>query len=172
MEMKLFKKLENPEYLDQLYKLLEIADKEFVPALSSRSSTTQQTLQGGRGEGLKDYFEEMKQQAFVLAMDGNRVAGFMSFRFDHRCDYSPSGPNLYASTSVVHPDYRGKGLMKGFYTAMIRAYPDRAIFTRTWEENKVHLRVLDKLGFVMTARLENHRGPGIHTVYFERKADR
>lgn len=172
MEMKLFEKLEKQEYLEQLYTLLVMADKEFVPPLSSRSSTTQQTLQGGSGEGVQAYFEEMKQQAFVLALDGEKVAGFMSFRFDHRCDHSPTGPNLYASTSVVHPDYRGQGLMGGFYKTMIAGYPERTVFTRTWEENKAHLRVLDRLGFCRTARLENHRGPGIHTVYYERKPDR
>lgn len=171
MEIKIFENLSQPEYLHQLHKLLEQADKEFIPPLSSRSSTTQQILQGAAGNGVEDYFNEMKSQAFVLALDGNRVAGFMSFRFDHRCDHSPEGPNLYASTSVVDPAYRGQGLMRGFYTAMIAGYPDRTIFTRTWEGNTPHLRVLDKLGFVMTARLENHRGPGIHTVYFERKAD-
>lgn len=172
MEMKLMEKLDNQEYLGQLYELLVMADKEFVPPLSARSSTTQQKLEVSRGDGVQAYFEQMKQQAFVLALDGKRVAGFMSFRFDHQCDYSPEGPNLYASTSVVHPDYRGQGLMKEFYRAMIREYPERAIFTRTWEENKPHLRVLEKLGFVMTARLENHRGNGIHTVYFERKSDK
>lgn len=172
MEMKLFEKLDEQKYTEQLFNLLVMADKEFVPPLSSRSSTTQQTLQGGAGGGVESYFAEMKQQSFVLALDGEKVAGFMSFRFDHKCDHSPEGPNLYASTSVVHPDYRGQGLMRGFYEAMIAGYPERTVFTRTWEENKPHLRVLDKLGFVMTARLENHRGPGIHTVYYERKADR
>lgn len=169
MQMLLFEKMEEPRYLDQLYRLLEAADQEFVPPLSSRSSTTQQTLCGGVGNGVEDYFNEMKQQSFVLALDGDKVAGFMSFRFDHRCDHSPAFPNLYASTCVVGPDSRGQGLMKKFYEEMIRAYPDRTLFTRTWEDNKAHLRVLDKLGFHQTARLENHRGPGVHTVYFERE---
>lgn len=172
MEMKIFTRLTEAHYLKQVHDLLVMADKEFVPPLSSRSSTTQQTLQGGQDNGVEDYFNEMQQQAFVLALDGDRVAGFMSFRFDHRCEYSPEGANLYASTSVVDPNYRGQGLMGGFYRAMIQGYPDRAIFTRTWEENKPHLRVLDKLGFKLTVRLENHRGPGIHTVYYERKADK
>lgn len=172
MELKIFEALQEPAYLQQLLELLRMADKEFIPPLSSRSSTTQQTLSGGTGDGVETYFEEMKEQCFVLAIDGCRIAGFMSFRKDYSCEHIPAGTNLYASTSVVHPDYRGQGLMKGFYLAMIHHYPDRPIYTRTWQENFAHLRVLDKLGFKQIALLESHRGPGIHTVYFKRNAQK
>ena len=171
MELKIFEQITQPEYLQQLYHLLVLADREFVPPLSARSSTTQQSLQGGSGNGVEDYFQEMKTQAFVLALDGQRIAGFMSFRFDHQCEYSPQGANLYASTSVVHPDYRGQGLMTGFYTAMLKGYPERTLFTRTWAENIPHLRVLEKLGVTQTALLPDHRGPGIHTVYYAHTPD-
>ena len=171
MEMKLFEALENAEYLKQVYRLLELGDKEFIPPLSARGSTTQQSLGNTAGNGLSDYFNEMKQQCFVLALEGATVAGFMSFKKDYSCDYVPAVKNLYASTSVVHPDFRGQGLMKKFYLSMIEHYPDRPIYTRTWHENHAHLRVLEKLGFTQIAALKNHRGPGIHTVYFGRKAD-
>ena len=169
MEMKLFENLTDPQYLKQVYSLLELGDKEFIPPLSSRDSTTQQSLGDAVGNGLFDYFNEMKTQCFVLALEGDTVAGFMSFKKDYSCDYVPAAKNLYASTSVVHPDFRGQGLMKKFYLAMIEGYPDRPIYTRTWHENHAHLRVLEKLGFTQIAKLENHRGPGIHTVYFGRK---
>ncbi len=169
MELKLFEKLENPDYLQQLYRLLELGDKEFIPPLSSRGSTTQQTLGNANNTGIADYFNEMKQQCFVLALEGDVIAGFMSFKKDYSCDHVPANKNLYASTAVVSPDFRGQGLMKKFYLAMIEHYPDRSIYTRTWHENFAHLRVLEKLGFTQIAKLENHRGPGIHTVYFERK---
>ena len=168
MELKVFEKLENPVYLQQLCGLLEAADKEFIPPLSSRGSTTQQTLADTNNNGIADYFDEMKQQCFVLALEGEQVAGFMSFRKDYSCDYVPAEKNLYASTSVVHPDFRGQGLMKKFYMAMIASYPERPIYTRTWHENTPHLHVLAKLGFEQIAELKNHRGPGVHTVYFRR----
>ena len=171
MEIKLFEKLENPDYLQQVYDLLKIGDKEFIPPLSSRGSTTQQSLGNASNTGLADYFNEMKEQCFVLALEGDRVAGFMSFKKDYSCDHVPNVANLYASTSVVHPDFRGQGLMKKFYMAMMEGYPDRPIYTRTWHENVPHLRVLEKLGFRQIALLENHRGPGIHTVYYEKKQD-
>ena len=170
MELVTFEKLDHADYLQQIFGLLEIGDNEFIPPLSSRGSTTQQTLESTHNNGLSDYFNELKQQCFVLALEGNKVAGFMSFKKDYSCDHVPPCKNLYASTSVVHPDFRGQGLMKQFYLAMIDSYPDRPIYTRTWHENTPHLRVLEKLGFQQIALLPNHRGQGIHTVYFERKA--
>ena len=171
MEMKLFEVLEHSGYLKQIYGLLEKGDKEFIPPLSARGSTTQQSLGNATNTGLSDYFNEMKQQCFVLALEGDTVAGFMSFRKDYSCDYVPAVKNLYASTSVVDPAFRGQGLMKKFYQTMIRHYPDRPIYTRTWHENTPHLHVLAKLGFTQIAELKDHRGPGVHTVYFERKVE-
>ena len=168
MELVTFEKLDHADYLQQIYGLLEIGDKEFIPPLSSRGSTTQQSLGNANNTGLGDYFNEMKNQCFVLALEGDTVAGFMSYRKDYSCDHVPNVANLYASTSVVHPDFRGQGLMKEFYTAMLENYPERPIYTRTWHENVPHLRVLEKLGFRQIALLENHRGPGVHTVYFEK----
>ena len=171
MKLQVFEKLEHTAYLQQLYTLLEAADQEFIPPLSSRGSTTQQTLISAQNNGIADYFNEMKQQCFVLALEDDRVAGFMSFRKDYSCDHVPQEENLYASTSVVHPDFRGQGLMKKFYLAMIEHYPERPIYTRTWHENTPHLHVLAKLGFEQIAELKNHRGPGVHTVYFRRIPD-
>lgn len=170
MKLQVFEKLEHTAYLQQLYGLLEAADNEFIPPLSSRGSTTQQTLSDAKNDGIADYFHEMKQQCFVLALEGDTVAGFMSFKKDYHCDYVPAGKNLYASTSVVSPDFRGQGLMRKFYEAMIEHYPERPIYTRTWHENTPHLHVLARLGFELIAELKNHRGPGIHTVYFRRNS--
>jgi len=170
MEMRYVERLADSELLGQLRELLILGDREFIPPLSYRGSTTQQTLDGASGDGIDDYFAEMKTQCFVLALDGRRMAGFMSFRRDYSCPHIPEGPNLYASTSVVHPDYRGQGLMKAFYRTMLETFPGRGVYTRTWHTNTPHLRVLEKLGFRLLATLENHRGPGIHTVYFGRES--
>lgn len=171
MEFVTYQRLENKEYLKAVYDLVILGDKEFIPPLSSRSSTTQQTLAGAKGNGIDAYFDEMKKQSFVLAFEDGKVAGFMSFRENYENPHIPAGENLYASTCVVHPDFRGRGMMRGFYEAMIRAFPTRPVYTRTWHENIGHLKVLDRLGFSLLETIENDRGPGIHTVYFGRKAD-
>ena len=175
MEMKLFLHVTDPEQLRQLEQLLILADREFIPPLSARTSTTQGQLKDTQTnpQGIREYFETMARQPMVLALEGSRIAGFMAFRFDHVCEEIPEStlPNLYASTCVVHPDHRGQGLMRQFYETMIQSFPDRGIYTRTWSTNTAHLRILDKLGFRLLCRLENHRGPGLDTVYYGRKAN-
>ena len=171
MEMKLVINLTDEKILSQLRELLVLGDKEFIPPLSSRSSTTQQGLSSVAGNGIDSYFEEMKAQSFVLAMEEETLAGFMSFKINHSGAHIPEGENLYASTSVVHPDFRGQGLMTGFYRKMIDEFPARPIYTRTWHENFGHLKVLGRLGFKQIDFIENDRGNGIHTVYYGRCPD-
>lgn len=168
MEMKLAINLTDEKILSQLWELLVLGDKEFVPPLSSRSSTTQQGLSSAKGSGIDSYFEEMKTQSFVVAMEGDTLAGFMSFKINHKGEHIPDGENLYASTAVVHPDFRGRGLMTSFYLEMIHAFPNKPIYTRTWHENLGHLKVLARLGFEQIDFIENDRGKGIHTVYYGR----
>ncbi|MBE6711893.1 MAG: GNAT family N-acetyltransferase [Ruminococcaceae bacterium] len=169
MEFLTYKRLENENLLKSVYELVVLGDQEFIPPLSARSSTTQQTLAGAQGNGIDAYFEEMKKQSFVLAFEQDKVVGFMSFRENYENPHLPAGENLYASTCVVHPDFRGRGMMRSFYEAMIKAFHTRPIYTRTWHENIGHLKVLDRLGFTLLETIENDRGPGIHTVYFGRQ---
>ncbi len=168
MEMKLLLKATQPTELKILYDLLVLGEGEFVPPLSSRTSTTQQTLSASGKGGVDAYFEEMKKQSFVLAWEGEVCVGFMSFLTEYENPHLPTGKKLYASTCVVHPEHRGKGMMTGFYREMIRAFPDRPIYTRTWHENFGHLKVLNKLGFELLETILNDRGEGIHTVYYGR----
>ena len=170
MELVLLEKVEQEEHLKELYELLVLGDQEFIPPLSSRASTTQQSLgSAAKGGGLDAYFNEMKQQCFVLALEEGHLAGFMSFKKNYRNPHIPEGENLYASTCMVHPDFRGRGLMRLFYTEMIRAFPTKPIYTRTWHENIGHLKVLERLGFSLLCTLENDRGAGVHTVYYGRQ---
>ena len=172
MDFILSEQLTDPKTLEAIRQLLILGDLEFIPPLSSRSSSTQSSLGNTTPQGsIESYFETIRTMPAVLALDGSRVAGFMTFRFDYTCDQigPETLPNLYASTCIVHPDYRGQGLMTGFYTTMLEHYPQRGIYTRTWHTNYGHLKVLDRLGFSLLCCLENHRGKGIHTVYYGRK---
>ena len=171
MELCYVEKIEGCGYDRQILGLLEQADGEFIPPLSSRGSTTQQNLSSTQtvSAGVLDYYNTMAQQPAILALEDGRCLGFMSFKIDYDCPQSPGFPNLYASTCVVSPQARGKGLMQGFYEKMMAVFPTHSIFTRTWHTNFAHLRVLEKLGFSLVERLENHRGPGLDTVYYARK---
>ena len=152
--------------------LLEQADKEFIPPLSCRGSTTQVQLTNISAvpAGVMDYYTTMSQQPVILAIADGVCIGFMSFKINYDCPQAPAFPNLYASTCVVAPEARGQGLMKSFYVKMAELHPTHTIFTRTWHTNHAHIRVLEKLGFTLIARLKDHRGPGLDTVYFSHTA--
>ena len=49
MELKIVETLAQPELLEQVKALLVLADQEFIPPLSYRGSTTQQSLQDTQG---------------------------------------------------------------------------------------------------------------------------
>ena len=154
----------------QIRQLLVLADKEFIPPLSDRSSTTQASLSySGAAGSIDAYYTAMQAQPVIIAREDGKTAGFMAFRFDHTCQQISIIPNLYASTCVVHPEHRGKGLMRKFYEELFTRFPQRSVFTRTWSTNAAHLHVLEKLGFCECARLKDHRGEGLDTVYFCRE---
>ena len=170
MEMAYFASVSESGYGEEIRQLLTLADQEFIPPLSARSSTTQSLLSGNScGNGIDAYYAAMESQPVIVALEAGCVAGFMAFKFDHTCDEIKRTPNVYASTCVVHPDHRGKGMMRKFYEEMIRLYPDHPLCTRTWSTNMSHLRVLSKLGFSQIACLKDHRGAGLDTVYFWRE---
>lgn len=172
MEYRYCSHAEDSGFDEDIQALLTLADKEFIPPLSQRGSTTQGNLTGGQiHDGIRDYYVSMAHQPVILAIEDGKCLGFMAFKENHTCtEITPYYlPNLYASTCVVHPSTRGKGLMKQFYREMIALAPNRFICTRTWHTNAAHLHILDNLDFECIARLKDHRGPGMDTVYYARK---
>ena len=172
MEYRYYPHAEDSGFAEDIQALLTLADKEFIPPLSQRGSPTQSSLSGGQfHEGIRDYYASMAPQPVILAIEEGKCLGFMAFKENHTCDeITPAYlPNLYASTCVVHPCTRGKGLMKQFYREMIALAPERWICTRTWHTNYAHLHILDTLDFHCIARLPDHRGPGMDTVYYARR---
>ena len=170
MELIYVKSVAESGYDRQILGLLELADKEFVPPLSERTSSTQQTLSStdATPAGVLDYYGTMSSQPAILAVEAGKCLGFMAFKVDYLCEYVQKTPNLYASTCIGHPDARGRRLMQSFYEKMLALFPRHSIYTRTWHTNHSHLRVLEKLGFTQCARLADHRGPGLDTVYYSR----
>ncbi len=171
MEYRYYPHAGDSGFEEDIQALLTLADKEFIPPLSQRGSSTQENLTGGQvRDGIRDYYASMAPQPVILAVEEGKCLGFMAFKYDHTCpEIGPQYlPNLYASTCVVHPCTRGKGLMKQFYREMIALAPDRFLCTRTWHTNYAHLHILDTLGFQCIARLKDHRGPGMDTVYYAR----
>ena len=171
MELRYFDSVAVCGYGEAIQELLVMADKEFIPPLSSRGSSTQADLQSTNtvSVGAKAYFEAMCPQPVVVAVEDGVCMGFMAFKRNYTCEYYEKTPNIYASTCVVHPNARGKGLMRGFYEKIMEVFPDHSVYTRTWHTNISHLKVLDRLGFSLLIRLPDHRGPGMDTVYYHKE---
>ena len=174
MDFLTFDRLSDTDYQSQVYGLLKLCDNEFVPPLSQRTSTTQQTLSevvSARENGPVSYFEVLREQSVIVCMENGCLAGFMSFRAHHICeDVGDNVPTIYVTTVIVDPAYRGKGLTDLMYSKLLQIAKSREIpvSTRTWSTNYAHLRILARLGFYELLRIQDGRGPGIDTVYYRK----
>lgn len=172
MEIKLLSPAAQAQFDNEILNMLTAGENEFFPPLSARSSTTQATFSGSAksANGIKRYFEEMKKQRLLVAVENGVLLGFVSFKENYTTDVIGAKhlPNIYISTLLVSPSARGKGLTRQMYTALFKLYADRNIFTRTWSSNTAHIHILAKFGFKTLCTLKDDRGPGIDTVYFIR----
>lgn len=159
------------QYGTDILELLAESDNEFVPPLSSRSSTTQKNLnETTQYADTSRYFEKMKTQQFILAIYKNKVAGFLSYIpgiiIEELCEW---GEIEYVSTIIVRKNMRKKRIATNLYRVLIERSSSRKIVTRTWSTNTGHINLLGKLAFNEILRIENGRGEGIDTVYFGRE---
>jgi ribosomal protein S18 acetylase RimI-like enzyme len=163
----------NDAQKEEVWKLLVLTDEEFVPTLSSRNSTVQTILKTNEQIDLKSpiaYFEALADQYFILALDNQRVIGFLSYIPNHNVQLT-ANENLisnYVSTIIVNPTYRSQGITVALYDFLMKQ-TNKTIATRTWSTNYAHLKILEKLGFKNVLTIENDRGNGIDTVYFARQ---
>jgi len=176
---------------DNIWEILCACDREFVPPLSSRNSTSQMNLSGlFERAGSQDtcgadagtiakpyvYFDELRQQHFILAKLDGRVAGFLSFKVDYICDALENfGISNYITTVCVSPEYRGRGILTQLYDHMENMLPHpikcNRITTRTWSGNNAQIHTLNRRGYKLLKTLVNDRGNGIDTLYFGKLMD-
>ena len=164
------KQLKNKQHLDDLRQLLILCDKEFVPHLSARESTTQMNLSPAEDVERvpESYFQEISSQPALIALEGDRLIAVMSFKHDYVCEHISRNyaPNLYVTTVIVHPKHRHHGVAGKMYEKLLKQYPRHYVFTRTWSTNLSHIRILLSLGFHEHCCLRDDRGAGIDTVYY------
>lgn len=172
MEILILEKEAQETFYPEAYALLEGADEEFVPPLSARSSSTQRDLSGSakNTDGIRRYFEQLKNQRFAVVTEEGKLIGFVSYKENYTCPEigEQELPNIYLSTLVVSPAARGKGVTRALYQHLFSAYAAGNIFTRTWSTNIAHIRILEGYGFETVCVLKDHRGPGLDTVYFKK----
>lgn len=174
MLLEYHEKLSANQHLEGVWKILCRYDHEFIPPLSARENTYQSELASHLTikQEPKQYFDILKQQSFLLAMDKDEVIGFMAFRFNYVCkDLEDDITTIYITTIIVNEEYRGRGITTAFYAQMLKIAQQRnqSITTRTWSTNRSHIKVLEKIGLQEIKRIENGRGPEIDTVYFRKQ---
>ena len=171
MEIKILDKNEQQSIYTEAYALLQAADSEFVPPLSCRDSSVQTDFSSeSKGDGITRYFEQLKNQRFIAAFEKGALIAFVSYRENYACDVigETELPNVYISTLVVNPAYRGRGVTTALYNELFSHYSSSDIFTRTWSTNVAHIKILQKFGFDCIKTIKNDRGDGIDTVYFKK----
>ena len=172
MEIRILEKEEQQSIYDDAYKMLEAADNEFVPPLSSRSSSTQRNFSENlkSRDGIRQYFEQLKNQRFAVAYEDGALIAFVSYKENYSSAeiHKKELPNIYISTLIVSPSARGKGVTKALYGRLFLEYENVNIFTRTWSTNIAHIKILEKYGFEVIQVIKNDRGNGIDTIYFKK----
>lgn len=158
------------QYKNDIIEIMNICDADFVPPLSSRSSTTQSDLKAGEYDknGILNYYSEMEKQYILAAIeDDSTLLGFVSYKQNYQSEIVTKTPNIYISTLMLHPASRGKRLTSKMYEHLFfNLYPDCRIYTRTWSTNAAHIKILSDFGITEFHRIKNDRGEGIDTVYF------
>lgn len=174
MEFVLFTDAQKREYRTQIFDLMLACDRDFVPPLSVRFSTSdmQFSAKTGAENGINAYFEDMIREQMLAAVEDGKLLGFVTFKRDlvQGPLEADTLPNLYICTVLLSPDARGKGITQKMYTHLFDTlYPEINLYTRTWSTNAAHLKILEHFGFSLVKRIENDRGAGVDTVYFGRK---
>lgn len=172
----------NTDVAKSVYNLLIECDKEFVPPLSTRNTTTQVNF--NLGCLLSDlcpyeYWINILKQQNILAIVDDFIVGIMSFRFNYKFDEAfdinipKDALNNYVSTICVNKDYRKYGIAGKLYNYIENNLPNKYksdyVSTRTWSTNKSHINLLYKYSYSLAYTIANDReydGTKLDTLYF------
>ena len=176
MEFRVLNQSEKCKYREELLEILSINDKNFIPPLSQRSSTTQANLLSSAEKAdILPYFHKMMEQNILAMFLEDKLVGFVSYIDNYTSEViSPeTHPNIYLSTLALRPETRGMGATKKAYTYLFfECYPQCNVYTRTWSTNGPHIHILAGFGFEELKRIPNDRGEGVDTVYFCKKREK
>jgi len=153
----------------EVRRLLESCGDEFVPPLSTRTSTHQTDLHGLEGQDTQPggYFSELGRQPFVLALSEGRVVAFLSYIVGYPIECG-GGCLLttYVTTICADPEYRHRGIATALYRFLERRSSSGYLSVRTWSTNVAQMTLLRSLGYQELVRIHDDRGRGIDTVYY------
>ena len=174
MTFTLLTEAQKDAFRDEIIGMIAACDHEFVPPLSQRHGPTQTDFSGAlqTADNLPAYYEDMRKNEILAALEGEELLGFVAFKRDMTNQYltAETLPNLYVAVLLVKPSARGQALTSKMYQHLFNElHPSTNLYTRTWSTNTAHAAILRKFGLDVVIRIENDRGEGIDTVYFGRK---
>jgi len=160
---------------DDIWKILELADKDFVPPLSEREPITLGEMKRARGA----WSLPIEHLDFTLAMHviivwhNNSVVGYLSFKPDFRHETIEEYEScVLIDTVAVTPAWRRRGAARALYktlfdSELFQSYEDAVL--HTWSTNTSHGQLIESIGFEEIDRNVDERAPGIDTVIYHRK---
>lgn len=157
---------------EDIWHILESVDNDFFPPLSTRPPFGIEEVSDTKLWGAPIvYFESVLKEHVIMVSVENKRVGLLSFLPHHRSerlvDFSPCG---YISTLAVLARYR-RGLtsvLAGQMMQLPHEFRDPYVAMRTWSTNRSTTRIAERFGFQEVARIPDHRGPGVDTIYFAR----
>ena len=163
------------ETVDQILPLLEEVSDEFVPPLHTRTpddNNLNDKTSPDNPSGIHLYAGTLAKNYKILALfAGRELACFLAYKKTTSI-VNPDEKVLYVSTIATRKKFRKLGLAHKLYEYFLNAVkynPEiKAVETRTWHTNLASIKLLKKLKFKQVKRLKNHRGKGIHTLYFRK----
>lgn len=111
-------RIEDRKEKEEIRRLLELCDQDFVPPLSHRNSTSQTNWAETeeKTDGIAEYLENICSQHVVLWKEEGVVRAFMTWKDHFNCENLEAYPDsCYLTTLCVWPDYRGQGISEVMY---------------------------------------------------------
>ena len=172
----------NTDAAKSVYDLLIACDKEFVPPLSTRNTTTQVDFSSNciLSEMYPyQYWVDILKQQNILAIADNHVIGIMSFKYNYKLSecfdthIRIDSINNYISTICINKNYRGYGIAGKLYNYiennLPNGYKSDYVSTRTWSTNRNHINLLYKYNYMLIYAIADdreHNGIKLDTLYF------
>jgi ribosomal protein S18 acetylase RimI-like enzyme len=159
---------------DDLWNVLQLTDRDFVPKLSAREPTTLGELKPSKVvfQLPIEHLDFLLQLHVFIAISEGKAVGFLSFLPGFRHEVVPSLTScVLIDTVAVIPSFRRKGIARDLYRALFasplfQSYDDAVL--HTWSTNATHGVLIEELGFEKIRIIENERAPGIHTEIWTR----
>ena len=167
-------------YINDILDILIECDEEFIPSLSSRSSTEQTNFISVENQNTDNkpirYLKRMLEQNNILVIHNKTVIAFMSFIHNYKSEFFNKDNINYISTICVRKTFRNKGIAKNLYEYIENNLPkditSQYVSTRTWSTNLPHINLLKNMNYEITYIVKNNRvlvnRDIIDTIYFEK----